>query len=92
MVNGALGSSLEYSVYSLGRILKAPFGRNFLKAIRWPHPRPDRRPEPLGACGPSGFWPFVWPWMWPRVRLWKIPWGTFNLLPREYIDYSWETP
>ena len=26
MVNGALGRSLEYSMYSLGRILKAPFG------------------------------------------------------------------
>ena len=25
MVNGALGRSLEYSMYSLGRILKAPF-------------------------------------------------------------------
>ena len=26
MVNGALGRSLEYSMYSLGRILKAPSG------------------------------------------------------------------
>jgi hypothetical protein len=26
MVNGALGRSLEYSMYSLGRILKAPLG------------------------------------------------------------------
>ena len=26
IVNGALGLSLEYSMYSLGRILKAPFG------------------------------------------------------------------
>ena len=25
MVNGALGRSLEYSMYSLGKILKAPF-------------------------------------------------------------------
>ena len=60
MVNGALGRSLEYSMYSLGRILKAN---------PWPHPRPDQRPKTLGACGPSGFWPLVWPWMWPRVRL-----------------------
>ena len=27
MVNGALGRSLEYSMYSLKRILKAPFGQ-----------------------------------------------------------------
>ena len=24
--------------------------------------------------------------------LYKIPWGTINLLLREYIKYSWETP
>ena len=28
MVNGALGRSLEYSMYSLGRILKAPLERD----------------------------------------------------------------
>ena len=66
--------------------------RNFLKANPWPHLWPEQRPKTLGACGPPGFWPLVWPWMLPRVRLQKIPWGTFNLLPREYIEYSRETP
>ena len=40
MVNGALGSSLKYSMYSLGRILKAPSARPKAKNPRvfglWP--------------------------------------------------------
>ena len=63
---------------------------DFLKANPWPHPRPDKRPKTLWACGPLSFWPLVWPWMWPRVRLYKIPLGTFYLLPREFIEYSRE--
>ena len=39
-------------------------------------------------CSPEGFWLLVWPRMWPRVCLKKIPKGVFNILPREYIDYS----
>ena len=30
--------------------------------------------------------------MWTRVRLQKIYWGTLNLLLREYIEYTLETP
>ena len=51
--------------------------RDFLKANPRPHPRP-----------PEGFWPLVWPKMWPRVCLQKIPKGAFNILLREYIEYS----
>ena len=49
--------------------------RDFLKANPRPHPRPDQRP-------------LVWPRMWPRVRLKKIPKGAFNILLREYTEYS----
>ena len=50
MVNGALGRSLEYSMYSLGTILKAPFGI-VLRQNPWPHPWLEQRPITLGACG-----------------------------------------
>ena len=43
-------------------------------------PRPDPRPKTLGACGPSGFWPWVWPW------------GAFNILPRDSIENSRKPP
>ena len=66
--------------------------RDFLKANPRPHPRPDQRPKTRGAAGPDGFWPLVWPRMWPRVRLQKIPRGAFNILPREYIEYSRDLP
>ena len=66
--------------------------RNFLKAKPRPHPRPDQRPKTRGAAGPEGFWPLVWPRMWPRVCLQKIPKGAFNILPREYIEYSRDLP
>ena len=42
-------------------------------------PQPDHRPKTLGACGPSGFWPWVWPRMWPWVCFQKIPRVAFNL-------------
>ena len=54
MVNGALGRSLEYSMYSLWKNIEGPL-RNFLKANLQPHPRPDQRPRTLGACGPQVF-------------------------------------
>ena len=66
--------------------------RDFLKANPRPHPRPDQRPKTRGAAGPEGFWPLVWPRMLPRVRLKKIPRGAFNILPREYIEYSRDLP
>ena len=66
--------------------------RDFLKANPRPHPRPDQRPKTRGAAGPEGFWPLVWPRMWPRVCLQKIPKGAFNILPREYIEYSRDLP
>ena len=62
--------------------------RDFLKANPRPHPRPDQRPKTRGAAGPKGFQTLVWPRMWPRVRLQKILKGAFNILPREYIEYS----
>ena len=66
--------------------------RDFLKANPRPDPRPDQRPKTRGAAGPEGFWPLVWPRMWTRVRLQKIPRGAFNILPREYIEYSRDLP
>ena len=52
------------------------------------------RPQAKNSLGlrPLGFWPLVWSWMWPWVCLQNIPWGTFNLLPRDYIKYSREPP
>ena len=66
--------------------------RNFLKAKSRPQPRPDQRPKTRGAAGPKGFWPLVWPRMRPRVHLQKIPNGAFNILAREYIEYSRDLP
>ena len=66
--------------------------RDFLKANPRPRPRPDHRPKTRWAAGPEGFWPVVWPRMWPRVRLQKIPKGAFNIIPREYIEYSRDLP
>ena len=90
MVNGALGRSLEYPMYSLGRILKAlgPSALwDFLNANPWPYHRPDQRSETLRVCGPSVFWPLVWPWMWPRICLKNPLWDLhFNILLREYIE------
>ena len=56
MVNGAPGSFLEYSMYSLGRRLKASAAK-------------PRGLRPLGFAA-----------------------SAFNLLPREYIENSRETP
>ena len=66
--------------------------RDFLKANPRSHPRPDQRPKTREAAGPDGFWPLIRPRMWPRVRLQKIPKGAFNILPREYIEYSRDLP
>ena len=90
MVNGALERSLKYSMYSLGRILMAPSKFSKGKPLATSSARPKAK-NPWGLQ-PLGFWPLVWLWMWPRIRLYKIPWGTFNLLPREYIEYSRGTP
>ena len=82
----ALGQSLEYSIYPSGYI-EGP--RDFPQANPRPHPRPDPRPKTLGACGPSGFWPWVWPRMWPWVCFRKIP-RAFNL-PRG-VDWVLKGP
>ena len=58
--------------------------KDFLNANSRTHSRPDQRPKTRGAAGPECFWPLVWPRMW----MWKIPNGAFNILPREYIKYS----
>ena len=86
MVNGSLGRSLEYLIYSLGRILKAPLGFSKGKPLATSSAGP-KAINPRGLR-PLGFLLLVWPWMWPWVCLQKIPWGTFNLCPREYIEYS----
>ena len=41
MVNGALGKSVEYSIYSFGRILKAPseFSKGEPLATSWTRPK-----------------------------------------------------
>ena len=88
MVNGALWKSLKYSMYSLGRILKAPF-RIFYRPTLGHILGQTEGQKPSGPAAP-GFWPLLWPLMWPQLPLLKIPWGTFIGLPREYIEYSRE--
>jgi len=82
MVNGA-PREIPWVLYGLPREYIEGPPRDFLLANPRPHPWPDPRPKTLGACGPSGFWPWVWPRMWPWVCLQKIPRETFNILPRE---------
>ena len=93
-VNGApreFPESTQCTPYRPREKIEGP-PRNFLKANPRPHPRPDKRPKTRGAAGPEGFWPLVWPRIWPRVCLKKIPKGAFNILPREYIEYSRDLP
>ena len=54
MVNGALGRSLEYSMYSLRRILKAPFGI-FLRRTLGHIPGQTKGQKPLGPIAPRVF-------------------------------------
>ena len=75
---------------SLGSILKTP--RDFLKATSRLYRRPDPRPKTRGAAGPEGFRPRVWPRMRQRVCQKKISKGAFNILPREYFEYSRDLP
>ena len=107
MVNGALGRSLEYPMYSLGRILKAlgPSALwDFLNANPWPYHRPDQRSETLRACGPSVFG--LWSGLGCGLGFaLKIPCGTFTSifslgsilstlgnLPRDSIHHATSSP
>ena len=54
MVNGALGRSLEYSMYSLGRILKAPF-RIFLSRTLGHILGQTKSQKPSGPAAPRVF-------------------------------------
>ena len=54
MVNGALGRSLEYSMYSLGRILKAPF-RIFSRRTLGHILGQPKDQKPLGPAAPRVF-------------------------------------
>ena len=63
---------------------RPPSGFSKCKPLATSSARPKAK-NPRGLR-PLGF--LVWPWLWPRVCLQKIPWGTFNLLPRKYIEYS----
>ena len=83
VVNGVLGRSLEHSMYSLLRNFEGPL-KNLFNANPWPHPWPD--------LWPLGFLAFGLALDVASGLPLEIPWGTFNLLPREYIEYSRKPP
>ena len=91
IVNGALGRSLEYPNVLPRKNIEGPLW-NFLKVKPWPHPRPDQKYKILGACGPLGFFVFGLALDVALGLPLENPWGSFNLLPREYIEYSREPP